>query len=368
MYEINDRSSLTTREHFIPAQIYDLKNERVIRRVASRQEPNAALTQVQTHESEKIKSRDFANSNGSRRRKHIYYFAGGSWQSPPAPEHWKLCAHLVHSLTDQGHPTTVSLVSYPLAPDYPADAALKYLERWYYEILPTTPPSSIKESWPNPRPNSCKTQEHNHVEQDLSLSRTKTKRLVIDEEVIFAGDSSGGNIALALPMMVLDHNPAARTPDQLLLISPAVDLRNSNPEISSVDKVDPILGLKVAESSARAWTGQSRNDRDSRPPGQVAKRVDPEDPRVSPLLGNVAILEHKGVLVHGIIAGYDVLAPDARLLRQRLEKEGVAGSWLEWDKQMHCFPLAFSHTKFLPESKEAVDWIIQTFMQDHSHM
>ena len=32
----------------------------------------------------------------SVKRRNIFYFAGGGWQMPPSPEHWKLCAELCH--------------------------------------------------------------------------------------------------------------------------------------------------------------------------------------------------------------------------------------------------------------------------------
>ena len=366
MYQINDRASLNTREHFIPAQIHDLKTEQNVVQESSRHLPSQALSQVQLHESENIISRDFAKLLRPRRHKHIYYFAGGGWQSPASVEHWRLCAHMAHMLTSKGHPTTVSLVSYPLAPRYPADASLSYLKNWYYEILPTTPPNSIKQGWPGTFKDTDTWDRSSQPEEDLSLTRTKTKRLVQNEEIIFAGDSAGGNVALALPLMVLSRNPVARVPDQLLLICPAVDMRNTNPQMAQIDKLDPVLGLKYSDQCAKTWVGQQDIKNQNGQASVSSSNVEPEDPRVSPLLGDIAVLERRDVVVNGIIAGHDVLGPDARLLRERCQKEGVAGSWLEWDKQMHCFPLAFAHTKHLPESKEAVDWILERLMEDHT--
>lgn len=364
MYQINDRASPNTRDYFIPAQVHDLRNEQVITRVPSRHLMSEALEQVQTHETESITSKDFASHGALRKHKHIYYFAGGSWQASPSIEHWKFCSHLAHTLTSRGHPTTVSLVSHPLAPRHPADASLRYLENWYYEILPTTPPNSVKEDWPSKVKQTSMTNDSEYEGENLKLSRSKTKRLPEDEEVIFAGDSSGGNIALALPLMVLSRNQAARAPDQLLLISPAVDMRNTNPEIAKIDKYDPILGLKQADRCAKTWTGHTESEGEQT--RQLWKNMAPDHPYVSPLLGDIAVLERKGVVVNGVSAGYDVLAPDTVLLREKCQRERVVGSWLEWDKQMHCFPLAFTHTKLLPESKEGMEWILDRLMEEHA--
>lgn len=335
IYEVNARASRSTRENFIPAQIHDLKNEHQSKHNASSYESTASLRQIQSHEEQHVIARDFASSQERRRRKHIYYFAGGGWQTPPSQEHWKLAAHLAYSLTVAGHPTTVSIVSYPLAPHNPASKTLPMLELFYYEILPSTPPSSMV----NGNGNS-----HEEDVTALGLQTSKTRYMLTDEEVIFAGDSAGGNVALSLVLNILSQNPRARVPKKLLLISPAVDMRNNNPEMPAISKRDPVLGLATVQQTAGAW---------------CAGTTDPADPRVSPVLRDMTILARRNVTVDGIIAGADVLGPDARILRDKCRAAGVRGEWLEWDKMMHCFPLAFSYGKgTVPEATEAVQWMV----------
>lgn len=344
LYEINSRSSISTRENFIPAQIHDLKTERESLHNASSYATTAELTQVQTHEQENVVSRDFATRSSTgpaRKRKHIYYFAGGGFQNVASEDHWKLCAHLCHTMTSRGHPTTVSLVSYPLAPSSPASVTLPMLELFYYEILPSTPPSSYVGP---PQTNG----NGNAHEPHLALTRTKTRYFVPDEEIIFAGDSAGGNIALSLVLNVLAQNPRARVPSRIFLMSPVVDMRNVNPAMAATDKNDPLLSKRFVEDVARKYCGDN---------------TDPADARVSPLLRDVTVLARRGITVDGVIAGYDVLGPDARLFREKCQAQGVTGEWLEWDKMIHCFPLAFSY-KFLPESNEAIEWIIGRLMAD----
>lgn len=251
-------------------------------------------------------------SSSTRKRKQIYYFAGGGWQNQATTQHWTLCSHIAVELTSQGYPTVVSVVSYPLAPNSPSAVAFPQLEKLYHALLPA------------------------------SLSNTGNNT---DTEIVFAGDSAGGNIALALPLHILSKDPSARAPDSLMLMSPAVDLRNSNPEMAVVEKHDPMLSVQFVNETAAAWCG---------------KDMDPSDPRVSPLLGDVTVLAKRGVRVNGVIAGYDVLAPDCVLFVKKCEEAGVRGQWLHWDKQMHCFPLAYKY-KFLKEALDAVEWMIEVF-------
>ena len=404
LYEINERSSISTRENFIAAQIHDLKVELQRRNRPSVHRPSEVLRQIQSHEEHNITSKDFGGSSVAKiRHKHIYYFAGGGWQTPPSKEHWKFCSHLATRLTQKGHPTSVTLVSHPLAPNSPASRTLPILERLYYEILPSSPPPSMANGHvndstaktngslsppnekdelnapteliltespsplaaPNTSPpthpspatlapadqptsttpsplqpsSSSPDRSLKPSTSHLTLDRAKTRFIDSSDEIIFAGDSSGGNVALSLVLNILAQNPSARVPSQILLVSPAVDLRNTNPEILQAEKSDPLMSKKYIESTAQAWAGEDR-----------------ANPRYSPLLRDLGVLRERGIKVDGVVGLADVLAPDARKLAEQCEREGVKGSWLMWERQMHCFPLAFSY-KMLPEATESVEWI-----------
>ena len=364
LYEINSRASLSTRENFVPAKIHSLKTEQRSHPEASVHADSEALRQVQTHEQENVISRDFGgpvNGHGEeKRRKHIYYFAGGGWQTPPAKEHWKLCAHLAHTLTSQGHPTTVTLVSHPLAPKMKAQDTLPILERLYYEIMPSTPPPSLREKRSShdllsdditpvsahaaPAPDGSADPPSTDSNGLLSHAKTKTRYLPNNnEDVIFAGDSSGGNVALSLVLNVLADNPSARVPASIFLVSPAVDLRNANPDIATAERADPLMSKKYIDWTASQWAGSD------------AERARPEH---SPLLRDLGVLAKRAVRVDGIVGTADVLAPDALRLAHKCREQGVAGAWLQWEGQMHCFPLAFAY-KVLPESNQAVQWMVE---------
>lgn len=230
--------------------------------------------------------------------KRIYYFAGGGWSSPPSEQHWKILTELATRLTN----THLTLVSYPLAPHSPAPTAFPQLVTFYHQIL-----------------------------ADAVAAR---------ESVILAGDSAGGNIILALALHCLDQDPDGPTATALLALAPSTDLSRQNPEIAALEKFDPLLRKSFIEDTAKAWRG----DWDAR------------DPRVSPLGADVRPLARRGVRVHGLTGGYDILSPDGILFREKCAREGVVGEWLHWEKQMHCFFLTAAYK--VKEGQEALDWIV----------
>ncbi|KAH0368834.1 alpha/beta-hydrolase, partial [Aureobasidium melanogenum] len=243
------------------------------------------------------------------KKRNIIYFAGGGWQMPPSPEHWKLCAELCHRIPD----SIVTIVSYPLAPNSPAKDSLPMLEKLYPYLFPVT-----------------------EAEKETT-------------EVIFAGDSAGGNLVLGLMVKVLSSTPSAPVPRKLVLVSPAVDLRKqpvaSSPyekELVAADKKDPLLGIKFTNGTAENWS----------------RGADAEAPWISPVLADVSVFRERGVAIYGISAGADVLAPPARCFAELCKEQGVAGRWLHWEGLMHCFVLAWCYG-IIKEAKEGLDWMIE---------
>ena len=234
-------------------------------------------------------------------RRRVYYFAGGGWQAPPSSQHWTFCAEICQKVPD----TAVSVVSHPLAPNSPAATTIPQLMVFYKSIL---------------------------------QQATEAK-----ETVILAGDSSGGNIVLSLVLHTLMQDPQVPRPHAILAICPAVDLqpmKNEKP-YSDVVKNDPILTLDSHNQEAAQW----------------AADVDPAMPWISPINADVSVLAKSSIRLFGVTAGYDILSPDALSFRDRCEEAGVTGEWLHWERQMHCFPLAFMYG--LRESVQSKDWILE---------
>lgn len=243
------------------------------------------------------------SSMEKQKTRRLYYFAGGGWQMPASSEHWAFLTEMTAKLPG----IAVSLVSYPLAPNSPAPVAIPQLMKMYRTLM-----------------------EEAHK---------------AGEEVIMAGDSAGGNVVLSIIINALWEDAESGSgdstcPKAVMVVCPSTDLSRENPDMRKVEKHDPLLKMPFVESTATAWRGQWPSS----------------DVRVSPMFADLSPLMHRGVQVHGLTAGYDILSVDARLFRDKLNQAGVHGEWLDWDKQMHCFPLAFSFG--LRESVEAKDWIL----------
>lgn len=232
----------------------------------------------------------------------LYYFAGGGFRGVPEKEHWLLCAELGMKLPEY----EINLVSYPLAPNSPASHSLPHLERLY----------------------------------DALAQQSKDQNF----RITLFGDSSGGNIVLVLGLYAASKylkDPLGPCPvESIMAMCPATDLRNENPEIDIVDPRDPILSRKTTTEVAHGWAGE----------------MSLSDPRVSPIFADLSLYRKAGIKVDGVTAGNDVLTPDAILFRKKLGECGVQGDWLDWGKQMHCFPLLFAF--HVHEGIAGKDWIL----------
>lgn len=241
---------------------------------------------------------------------------------PPSAQHWDLCTELARRVSN----TTVTLVAYPLAPQNPASVAFPQIESVYKALL-----------------------------KDAAEA---------GEKVIVAGDSSGGNLALAVVTWTLmnQKNGAAEAPAAILAISPTTDLRHEVAEIKEAEKLDPILTHAFVNATASTWCpGPERpgtGEITVTEPSGRSYHLDWgfKDPRVSPIQADLDVLARHGVKVHGVIGSYDVLAPEAAAFVEELKAQGVEGEWLSWKGQMHCFPLTFRYG--LKEAAQGVDWII----------
>lgn len=254
----------------------------------------------------------------------IYYFAGGAFQSLPSGEHWSFLAKLAGSLILDHHFT---LVSYPLAPNSPASESLPILRRLFTPIF---------------------------------SEAAKT-----GDKITFMGDSAGGNIAASLGFWWAEQVSTSGSfklksvLQSIILVSPAIDLRNTNPAIAEADRLDPLLGAAYTEAVARAWLAA--------PPDRPQLKSSAEDPNLSPVLHELRtyeLLADLGIKVHCVYGTHDVLAPDAEVLRRKCEESGVAGCWLVWEGQMHCFVLAGSYG--MSEGRRAIAWLVDLLKSDDS--
>jgi len=134
-------------------------------------------------------------------------------------------------------------------------------------------------------------------------------------QVVIAGDSAGGGLAVATLLALRDRGrprPAAG-----VCISPWVDLTCSAPSYASKAAVDPIVTQESVTLLAKAYVGVS----------------DVKAPLISPLYADLAGLPP--LLVH--VGSDEVLLDDALGLAERARKAGVDVTLEEWPAMIHVW-------------------------------
>lgn len=217
----------------------------------------------------------------------VIYLHGGSFFREISWWHWRFIARLVAA----GHRVEVPI--YPLAPHHTYRAARPYLIEVYRGVLGEYDPA----------------------------------------RVVFAGDSAGGTLALTLAQSL----PAAGlpAPARLILLSPCLDMRLSNPEIDRVEDADPWLARPGLLEAGRVWAGGD----------------DLGLPELSPLNGPMSGLPPADIYM----GTHDILHPDARLFAERA---GSRVHFVEEAGACHVYPLLP-----IPEAGPAVRAILAAVAQ-----
>ena len=145
------------------------------------------------------------------------------------------------------------------------------------------------------------------------------------------GDSAGGGLALGLAEVLRDQGETG--PDELILISPWVDVTMSNPDMEDYVSLDPMLGIAGLRRMGQVW----------------ANGLEMTDPRVSPLYGDLSGLG-RVTLTTGT---WEVLYPDSLLLAEKLAAAGTDCNLIVGERMIHCYPICP-----IPEAKaaQAVIW------------
>lgn len=155
-----------------------------------------------------------------------------------------------------------------------------------------------------------------------------------ERKLILMGDSAGGGLAAALALEI--DRLGVRAPDELILLSPWMDVTVSDPDIDPFVRKDPWLtpALRVC---GRWWAGQP----------------DVMDPHVSPLFGPVEHLDHVTVFA----GTREILNPDSVKLFQRLDPTGD-NELIVGEGMFHVYPLLP-----IPEAGPAVDRIVEKIIR-----
>ncbi|MCW2843035.1 MAG: Alpha/beta hydrolase fold-3 domain protein, partial [Nocardioides sp.] len=148
------------------------------------------------------------------------------------------------------------------------------------------------------------------------------------DDLVLAGDSAGGGIALALAQTLRDRG--GPQPSHLLLHSPWADLTSSAPETAAFSALDPWLFLGKMHAYADWWAGSA---------------ADLGRPEVSP---GLAALD--GLPPALMFCGTrDTLAPGCRLLARRAGESDWELTYVEVPDLIHVYPLL----PLIPEARVA---------------
>lgn len=169
--------------------------------------------------------------------------------------------------------------------------------------------------------------EHHWQESHHALVQ-QAERCGQRDELILAGDSAGGGIALSLALSMRERGRV--TPSKLLLISPWVDLTTSTPETADFDSIDTWLFLSIVRVHARWWAGSEE---------------DLGRPEVSPALADLTGLP-PALMFCGT---RDLLVPGCRLLARRAAEAGWDLTYVEEEGLLHDYPIL----PFIPEARRA---------------
>lgn len=152
------------------------------------------------------------------------------------------------------------------------------------------------------------------------------------QDVILAGDSSGGNLILVSLIYLRDKK--IKLPAKAVLLSPATDATFTNEWVERNAKNDPVISKDRLEFFLDAYTGS----------------LDRKDPEISPIFADLSNLPP--ILFH--VGSDEVMYGDSKLVHEKILKSSGFSELYVGEGLWHLWHI---HTKFVPESKLAVQHI-----------
>lgn len=134
-------------------------------------------------------------------------------------------------------------------------------------------------------------------------------------DINFLGDSAGGGFILSYAMYLKEKG--IKQPNNIVMLSPWVDISMTNPELLVYEKIDNMCGVKGNSYAGKLW----------------ADDLDTKNYLVSPMYGDFNDL---GFIT--IITGErDILKPDCLLLDEKLDELKIEHNYIEYKGQGHDF-------------------------------
>jgi acetyl esterase/lipase len=151
------------------------------------------------------------------------------------------------------------------------------------------------------------------------------------KDIVFMGDSAGGNMAVVLTMMA--RQQGLPSPARHVLISPGLDMSLANPAVFEAEKQDPWLGIPGGLEAIRLY----------------GAGIDRADWRISPIYGDLSVLPETLILT----GSRDLLTPDTIRFAEKARAKGVSVDLVVEDGMFHVWPLID-----MPEARQARDRIV----------
>lgn len=149
------------------------------------------------------------------------------------------------------------------------------------------------------------------------------------EQVAIAGDSAGGNLALAALLSLRDAGEFL--PASAVLISPYCDQTRTSTTIATHAEIDPMVSPQLLDTVTAYYASQG----------------DLQHPLISPLYGDLSGLPP--MLIH--VGTHEILLDDALQLARRAGLAHVSVELKVWQGMVHCFHL---FAPFLEEGRWAI--------------
>ncbi|PKP39055.1 MAG: alpha/beta hydrolase [Bacteroidetes bacterium HGW-Bacteroidetes-15] len=198
----------------------------------------------------------------------IIFLHGGAYYANITQLHWRLVEKLIISTN-----AIFIVPDYPLAPESTCINTYQFLDAVYAKLISKYP----------------------------------------SKQTVFMGDSAGGGLALGYAQKI--RNEDIKQPNQIILISPWLDVSMTNPEMAKYDKLDKVLSINGLKIAGKNYSGE----------------MNVTDFWVSPIYGNFTNLGRISIF----IGTNEVLIADARKFKHLLEVQHIDFNYFEYSGMFH---------------------------------
>ena len=227
---------------------------------------------VSSHQVDGFPVYEVSPRSGTKTPMRVLYMHGGAYVFEISRYHWGLIAEMAERLGAQ-----ITVPIYPLAPPNDLHSMFGMVSNVYDAMLEETAP----------------------------------------QDIVFMGDSAGGNMAVVITMMAAERG--RDLPARHVLISPGLDMSLQDPAVLDFEKRDPWLGIPGGLEAIRHYSAG----------------IDRSDWRISPIFGNLAILPPSLILM----GTHDLLYPGTIAFAETARSAGAQVDLIVEPGMFHVWPL-----------------------------